>query len=213
MRKRITIAVTAVALFATVGLTSAPAFADETPHNDPGKVAAVGPGAPQTGVDTIYLTDSGSNTAAGVVQPLVTTACLSTCTLQDSAQRTIQPGAQAALLTTGFTTTFVSEYNDVNFKSGSSYGDWLGNTPVNATKMYLTDSFSVAGIGGVTISVPGGVGWTVGATTATWQTGASNLWQMSHSFSNVRFYGVILSSTEDVKAEADFGGQAFSVAT
>jgi hypothetical protein len=197
MRKRIIFAIALSASALVVG-GAVPAFADgaTTPTPTPA------PTYPHTFVNP---TAAGSS---GGLQPADTT--FSQGTLADSKSAAAHPtGGSSSTIKTGYSTT-VTLFGDESVFTGTSYGEWLGATPVDASSISLTDSLSVASVGSVGISA-GGSGVTTGASVVQIKSTVSKTRKVTHSFSNVTFTGLIISETEDSILSVSFGSQLFVV--
>jgi len=206
MKRRISaFAVAGLAVAGTLAFAS-PALADGGSNSDPWKVAHSVPAVAPLGIHTLAL-QTRSGEKAGAVQPYDTIG--GSGTLADSKSINIHPtGGGNAPLTTGYHTTVGVNLTSATF-TGTSYGKWLGATPVNATKLTLSDALSVAAVSSVSISVPAGAGFSVGSNSVTLTTSVNNNWQLTHSFHNVVFTGGLLSQTEDSSVTATFGTQTF----
>lgn len=218
MKKKTFVSATVLAsvLFAT--MASAPSFASGT-GDDPTKaaieaasqqgVAQTTTFAPSRPVKPIGASPSAT-VPAGPGSPY-------TNTLHDTASKPAYPsGGSSSSVTTGFTTSAVwtGSGTSVTF-NGSSYARWLGNTPLNANKVVLSDHFwnAAVGITSVNISSNPSVGLAVTGSDINYSNAISNSWQNNHYFSGWKFSGLMFSASETSQGAITIGSSTWIVST
>lgn len=97
--------------------------------------------------------------------------------------------------------------------NGSGSTDWTGFTPLNADRMTLNQNIWVSGVG-VSISIGSsvGAGVSVSNNTVYFSESGSNTWQLSHSFTNIRFCTKIgaIGPYENSRDSATFGTHTYT---
>lgn len=97
--------------------------------------------------------------------------------------------------------------------NGSGYAAWDGSVPFDANKMTLAQNVWVSGVG-VSISVGGsvGAGFSVSNNTVYFSESATNTWQLSHSFTNLKFCTKVgaIGPYENSRDSATFGTHTYT---
>jgi hypothetical protein len=128
---------------------------------------------------------------------------------------TCPPGGQCSSTGVWFSTTVNAQSGwwvaTITFGPGQSQGAWWGCCPWNADVMYLSDNWSVAGLG-VSVSIPAGIGFSGSGSSASWSGSASNQWLINHSFNGIQFssWFALCCPSESASTTSQFGGSFFS---
>lgn len=154
----------------------------------------------------------GGTVSSGSFLPMT----LTSTTLYASASiPTCPPGGQCSSTGVSFNTSWNGSAGwwvaTINFGPGQSQGAWWGCCPWNADVMYLSDTWSVGGLA-VSVSVPGGAGFSGSGSSASWSGSAANQWLITHAFSGIQFtnwWGLCCPS-ESASTTAQFGGSFYT---
>lgn len=177
------ITATTVAVLLTMGVSGSAHAAD-----NPGKLLVIG----STSQNSLHFPASKSPSAVGSgVVPLVTGSGGSITAEKD----VVVPTSGSGTFATGFSSSYTqggATPHWVNI-AGSSWAYWLGSTPYNADQVSLSDSWWISGLG-VSVSIPGGVGFSTSNDTATFSNTVLNNWRNDHNFSGIDFSAALFVS-------------------
>jgi len=195
----------------------APAYADEQ-DDDPGKLAIHEQSEPTPGNGTVTAppkkTESSGDVSTDSTIPVWTST--TPRTLADSARKSITPpGGKKATLATGYSSKVYFTQSVKAKVNGTSYGRWLGTSPVNASSVGLTDNIWATSIGITSVSV-GASGGSAGASvinsTIVYSNTVSSTWRNEHNYSGYTFSGLLMNVSQTSSVAARFGSSTFILA-